>query len=62
MNNIHITVVLTETFSVCQPSHFLHDALGKKLSLYFAKLMDSCKKEMYLPCISSQHSLGDGSD
>jgi len=44
MNNIHVTVVSTVTFSVCQPSQFLDDALGKKLAIYFAKQMGSCKK------------------
>jgi len=44
MNYIHVTVVLTETFSVCQPSQFLDDASGKKLAIYFAKQMGSCKK------------------
>jgi len=45
MNNVHITVVVNETFSVCQPSKFLDDALGKKLAIYFAKQIGSCKKQ-----------------
>jgi len=45
MNNVHVTVVLNETFSVCQPSQFLDDALGKKLAIYFDKQMGSCKKQ-----------------